>query len=142
MKSNFQSEYQAIKQVEIAAEWEQIENALKKNNFWHFLRRKDDEISNRIDYVFSLAYKVEKLKDVPEEEFEAKNKLYELEDRFSTSFIRVNKSMLVNLEKIVSIQSKVLGNPQIVLSNETTVPVSRNYFKLLKEALGLGRESR
>ena len=74
-----------------------------------------------------------------EEEFEAKNKLYELEDRFSSSFIRVNKSMLVNIEKIISIQSKVLGNPQVVLSNETTVPVSRNYFKLLKEALGLGR---
>lgn len=72
LKSNFQSEYQAIKQVEIAAEWEQIENALNKNNFWHFLRRKDDEISNRIDYVFSLAYKVEKLKDVPDEDFEAK----------------------------------------------------------------------
>ena len=75
-----------------------------------------------------------------EEEYEAKNKLYELEERFSSAFIRVNKSMLVNLNKIVSIQSKVLGNPQIVLSNETTVPVSRNYFKLLKEALGLGRE--
>jgi DNA-binding LytR/AlgR family response regulator len=75
-----------------------------------------------------------------EEEFEAKNKLYELEDRFSSSFIRVNKSMLVNIEKIISIQLKVLGNPQLVLSNETTVPVSRNYFKLLKEALGLGRE--
>ena len=75
-----------------------------------------------------------------EEEYEAKNKLYELEERFSSSFIRVNKSMLVNMGKIISIQSKVLGNPQIVLSNETTVPVSRNYFKLLKEALGLGRE--
>ena len=73
-----------------------------------------------------------------EEEFEAKNKLYELEERFHSSFIRVNKSMLVNIDKIVSIQSKVLGNPQIVLANETVVPVSRNYFKLLKEALGLG----
>lgn len=73
-----------------------------------------------------------------EEEFEAKNKLYELEERFHSSFIRVNKSMLVNIEKIVAIQSKVLGNPQIILANETTVPVSRNYFKLLKETLGLG----
>lgn len=73
-----------------------------------------------------------------EEEFEAKEKLYELEERFSSSFIRINKSMLVNKEKIVSIQAKVLGNPQVVLSNETIVPVSRNYFKLLKENLGLG----
>ncbi|WP_336045942.1 LytTR family DNA-binding domain-containing protein [Solibacillus ferritrahens] len=73
-----------------------------------------------------------------EEEFEAKSKLYELEDRFQSSFIRVNKSMLVNIDKIVSIQAKVLGNPQVVLANETVFPVSRNYFKLLKEALGLG----
>lgn len=77
-----------------------------------------------------------------EEEFEAKNKLYELEERFHSSFIRVNKSMLVNIDKIVSIQSKVLGNPQVVLANETVVPVSRNYFKLLKEALGLGGVSK
>lgn len=77
-----------------------------------------------------------------EEEFEAKEKLYELEERFSSSFIRINKSMLVNKEKIVSIQAKVLGNPQVVLSNEIVVPVSRNYFKLLKENLGLGRENK
>ena len=77
-----------------------------------------------------------------EEEFESRNKLYELEERFGTGFIRVNKSTLVNMGKIMSIQSKVLGNPQIVLSNETTVPVSRNYFKQLKEALGLGRENK
>ena len=73
-----------------------------------------------------------------EEEFEAKNKLYELEERFQSSFIRVNKSMLLNIDKIVSIQAKVLGNPQVVLANETVFPVSRNYFKLLKDALGLG----
>ena len=72
LKSNFQDECQAIKQVEIAAEWEQIENALNKNNFWYFLRPKDAEMSNRIDFVFSLAYKVEKLKDAPDSEFGAR----------------------------------------------------------------------
>ncbi|WP_341320487.1 LytTR family DNA-binding domain-containing protein [Solibacillus sp. FSL H8-0523] len=73
-----------------------------------------------------------------DEEFEAKNKLYELEERFEHQFIRINKATLVNLKKIISIQSKVLGNPQIVLANDATIPVSRNYFKSLKEALGLG----
>ena len=73
-----------------------------------------------------------------DDEFEAKNKLYELEQRFEHQFIRINKATLVNLKKITSIQSKVLGNPQIVLANDATIPVSRNYFKALKEALGLG----
>lgn len=77
-----------------------------------------------------------------EEEFEAKNKLYELEERFQSHFIRVNKSMLVNLDKIITIQSKVLTNPQIVLENEAVFPVSRTYFKLLKEALGIGGSSK
>ncbi len=71
MKSNFSGENQAIKQVEIASEWEQIENSLNKNNFWYFLRAKSMDISNRIDYIFSLAYKVEKLKDIPEDQFDA-----------------------------------------------------------------------
>ena len=73
-----------------------------------------------------------------DDEFEAKNKLYELEERFGHQFIRINKATLVNIKKIISIQSKVLGNPQVVLVNETSIPVSRNYFKSLKEALGLG----
>lgn len=77
-----------------------------------------------------------------EEEFEAKNKLYELEERFDSIFIRVNKSLLVNVDKIIAIQSKVLSNPQIVLANEAVFPVSRTYFKLLKEALGLGGASK
>lgn len=73
-----------------------------------------------------------------DDEFESKNKLYELEEKFAQQFIRINKATLVNIKKITSIQSKVLGNPQVVLANETTIPVSRNYFKSLKEALGLG----
>lgn len=76
-----------------------------------------------------------------EHEFECKSKLYEVEERFSTHFVRINKSMLVNLDKIASIQAKMLGNPQLVLSNESVVTVSRNYFKALKEKLGFGRDS-
>ena len=73
-----------------------------------------------------------------EQELEVKQKLYELEDRFSTQLIRVNKATLVHFERITSIQSKVLGNPQLTLENGVTIPISRNYFKALKEVFGLG----
>lgn len=76
-----------------------------------------------------------------EDEFECKQKLYELEERYPTKFVRVNKSMLVNLDRIVSIQAKVLGNSQVLLTNGSHVMVSRKYFKLLKEKLGLGGSS-
>lgn len=93
----------------------------------------------QIDEVLSIYSEQGKVfLQTDEGEFEARNRLYELEERFEQQFIRVNKATLVNLKKIISIQSKVLGNPQVVLSNNTTIPVSRNYFKRLKEALGLG----
>lgn len=75
-----------------------------------------------------------------EEEYESKRKLYEIETLFEQQFVRVNKSMLVNLSKIVSIQMGILSTPEIVLENESTVHVSRKYFKLLKEKLRIGRD--
>lgn len=93
----------------------------------------------QIDEVLSIYSEQGKVfLQTDEGEFEARNRLYELEERFEQQFIRVNKATLVNLKKIISIQSKVLGNPQVVLANNSTIPVSRNYFKTLKEALGLG----
>ncbi|MFY0743129.1 LytTR family DNA-binding domain-containing protein [Solibacillus silvestris] len=77
-----------------------------------------------------------------EHELEVKQKLYELEERFSSQLLRVNKATLVHFEKIASIQSKVLGNPQLTLENGVTIPISRNYFKALKEAFGLGGNSK
>lgn len=77
-----------------------------------------------------------------EQELEVKQKLYELEERFSSQLLRVNKATLVHFEKIASIQSKVLGNPQLTLENGVTIPISRNYFKALKEAFGLGGNSK
>lgn len=71
-----------------------------------------------------------------EHELEVKQKLYELEERFSSQLLRVNKATLVHFEKIASIQSKVLGNPQLTLENGVTIPISRNYFKALKEDSG------
>ncbi len=73
-----------------------------------------------------------------EDEYEVKQKLYEIEQRYPSQLIRVNKATLVHFEKIASIQSKVLGSPQLTLENGVTVPISRNYFKALKEAFGLG----
>ncbi|MFF5995646.1 LytTR family DNA-binding domain-containing protein [Lysinibacillus sp. KU-BSD001] len=76
-----------------------------------------------------------------EEEFESKRKLYELEALFEASFVKVNKSTLVNLSKIVSIQMGIVSTPQLLLDNETTIHISRKYFKLLKEKLMMGREN-
>lgn len=76
-----------------------------------------------------------------EQEFEAKKKLYELEDQFAKDFVRVNKSTLVNLNKIASIQVATLGATQLLLDNGASVHISRKYLKELKQHLGIGKES-
>lgn len=75
-----------------------------------------------------------------EHEFESKRKLYELETQLVKDFVRVNKSTLVNIHKIASIQMGKIGTTQLLLENDTSIPVSRKYLKELKRYLGIGRD--
>lgn len=51
------------KQLQIATEWDRIENALQDESFWWFINEKENDTSSRIDYVFNLIKDVELLKD-------------------------------------------------------------------------------
>ena len=59
-KRNFESGEKEIKQLEIAMQWEGIENTLHKNDFWYFLSDITDK-PNRIDALFELIYKADKV---------------------------------------------------------------------------------
>ena len=72
-----------------------------------------------------------------EEEYETKLKLYEMEDQYSKTFARINKSTLININKLQSIQNK-LGSAQGILLNDVSFPISRRYMKELKSKLGIG----
>ena len=67
---NFEQSSKHIKQSTLALEWEFIENTLHANNFWYFLQKKGSDMPNRIDLLFSLIYKIHKLKEVKEEKFD------------------------------------------------------------------------
>lgn len=67
---NFEQSSKHIKQSTLALEWEFIENTLHTNNFWYFLQKKGSDMPNRIDLLFSLIYKIHKLKEVKEEKFD------------------------------------------------------------------------
>lgn len=47
-----------LKQLQIATEWDRIENTLQDNSFWHFIYNKPDgknpKYANRIEYIFDL----------------------------------------------------------------------------------------
>lgn len=79
LRRNFTDGDKYIKQSELALEWEFIENTLHANNFWYFLQKKGSDMPNRIDLLFNLIYKKQKLKDVSEEEWE--DKLKEIDEK-------------------------------------------------------------
>lgn len=63
MKNNFDSESKHIKQSQLAIEWEFIENTLHDNSFWCFLQKKGADLPNRIDFLFMLIYKIERIQN-------------------------------------------------------------------------------
>lgn len=67
------------------------------------------------------------------EVYETSLRLYEIEEKFlGTTFLRVNKSMILNITKISEFKSLINGRMEAVLSNGEKVEISRNYVKALK----------
>lgn len=62
LSKNFDPNESEARQIQLAMEWESIENELHKDDFWYFIRHKEEKgkekYPNRIDYLFSLQYKV------------------------------------------------------------------------------------
>lgn len=65
-------------------------------------------------------------------------KLYQLEEKLLPHrFIRVGKSMLLNIEAIKAVSPTLSGRFEAVLINEERVAVSRKYVPDLKKGLGM-----
>ena len=70
--------------------------------------------------------------------FETKLKLYQLEEDFlPQDFLRVNKAVIMNLNKVESLSPAFGGRFEAVLKNGYKVIISRNYVSSLKKKLGL-----
>lgn len=68
---NFDEALYEHTQIEIANEWDYIENTLQDNRFWGFINNDMDKKYNRIDYIFEIIANIE-LNELKEEE---KNKI-------------------------------------------------------------------
>ena len=70
--------------------------------------------------------------------FEIKQKLYELEEIYKqTDFVRISKSMIVNISKVSKIVPMFNGRLEGVLCNGEKVIITRQYVANLKKKLGL-----
>lgn len=71
--------------------------------------------------------------------FEIKKKLYELERQFeNTDFIRVSKSVIVNLTKIQRLTPAFNSRFEALLKNGEKIIISRQYVPDMKKKLGIG----
>ncbi len=69
--------------------------------------------------------------------YQARYRLYELENMFDGNFVRVSKSSLVNLQEIYSLSRSSLSTTSVIsfIGTHKQVFVSRHYNKQLKEKL-------
>ncbi len=71
------------------------------------------------------------------ETYETTYKLYELEDLLkNTSFLRVNKTTILDAGKITSFRSAINGRMEAILKNGEKIIVSRTYVGAIKMILG------
>ena len=72
--------------------------------------------------------------------FEIGMRIYELEEMLNkSSFVRVQKGMILNLMKVKSIKPGLSGRYVALLKNDEEVIISRNYVPDLKKALKGGK---
>lgn len=128
------------------------------------IREVDDKMSRAIRYIENMdiylvgksdekLYKV-KYKDIyyietvdkksflytGENVFSSSEKLYQLENKLEhTDFIRVSKSMILNIDKLELVYPTISGRFEAKLLNQEAVTISRSYVPELKKKLGLGR---
>ncbi len=72
------------------------------------------------------------------ETYEIHKKLYEIEQEFEhTDFLRISKSVIVNVSKIAYVKPIFNGRFEAKLRNDEKVIVSRQYVTELKKKLGI-----
>ncbi len=72
------------------------------------------------------------------ETYEVHKKLYEIEQEFEhTDFLRISKSVIVNVSKIAYVKPIFNGRFEAKLKNDEKIIVSRQYVAELKKKLGI-----
>ena len=67
--------------------------------------------------------------------YETRYKLYELEGMgYSKGFVRINKSVIVNINHVLSVEAEFSGNYELLLKDtQTRLTISRKYVKDFKK---------
>ena len=69
--------------------------------------------------------------------YEAKQKLYELEELALKGFFRISRSTIVNLSKVTSVVPSLSGRAEAILVNKERVVISRFYVDEFRKTFGI-----
>lgn len=111
----------------------------KKTIKYLLVKKEDKHYKVNIDEVFYIESIDRKVFIYTKAEtYEISEKLYILEEQLSSNnFLRISKSMLLNINKIYSFYPKLSGNLEALLTNKEKVIISRRYVSNLKSKLGM-----
>ena len=90
-----------------------------------------------------LAYYIESVEEktfvyLEKEVYESNLKLYELEEQLkNTSYIRVSKSIILNIEKLQSVKPLINGKLEANLKNNEKILINRHYVPGFKKKFGI-----
>ena len=71
------------------------------------------------------------------EQYKVKQRLYQLYEKLSLSFVKINQSCIVNIKKIQKFDATIAGSLTVKLKNGYKDYVSRRQLKEVKERIGL-----
>jgi len=112
---------------------------LRKKTSGKILLYKAEEqcIVDANEIVFAEVYDSRLLVYTKSDVYEAKGKLYELKEQLcGYAFVQVNKSTIVNIDCVKSIQAEFSGNYRIKLKERKEgLTLSRKYFKDFKDRI-------
>lgn len=69
--------------------------------------------------------------------FVLKQRLYQVEERLSDAFVKINQSCIANISKIKRFDASVSGSLMVIFKNEYKEYISRRQLKAVKERLGI-----
>ena len=106
---------------------------LKKRNSGKLILYKEEEqyIMDAVEIVYV------EVSDTKQDTYEAKQKLYEIKELLGgRSFAQINKSVIVNINCVKSIQAEFSGNYRLKLKNrKESLTISRKYFKEFRDRI-------
>jgi len=112
---------------------------LKKRNSGKLILYKEEEqhIVDADEIVFVEVSDNRVCAYTKQDTYEAKQKLYEVKEMLGgRSFAQINKSVIVNINCVKSIQAEFSGNYRLKLKNrKESLTISRKYFKEFKDRI-------